>query len=132
MKTKQDLSPLSRGTSRAGVSENFEKQMEKEINKEDSTPENIERRPDNIVKLGDTKSSNMTNMTMKPEKQPKLDYDQMKGKSRLKGDSEHNVTSDKLSKELTPGPPSARLSLLPEHDKFSPSLDLDRESVMSS
>ena len=48
MATKQDHSNLSQGTSRAGVSDNFEKQMVNEINKEDSTPENNERRPDNI------------------------------------------------------------------------------------
>ena len=74
----------------------------------------------------------MTNNTMLPEKQAKLDYEQMKGKSKLKGDSELNVASSKLPKGYLSGPPSIHDSLMPENDDFSPSVDIDRVSIMSS
>ena len=49
--------------------------MERDVNKEDSTPDNIERRPDNIERQKDARTSHATNMTLKPEAQAKLDYE---------------------------------------------------------
>ena len=110
----------------AGISENLQTQMEKEINREDSTPENLDKRPKNMERLGETRASNMTNNTMKPDKQAKLDYEQMKGKSRLKGDSAINVTGEKLTTVLDVAEESVRVSLLPEHDNYSPSVDFEK------
>ena len=55
----------------------------------------------------------------------------MKGKSRLKGDSALNVASEKLPKGYLSGPQSNLMSMLPERDDLSPSVELDRGSPLS-